>query len=129
MILSQGTAAVVTTLMLHGLACGTAAAAPLLLAGRGLGSDPQQAIVLSVRSLATPGLKLAHGVLTHPDGDRLAGGFRIYCPTRMIRTVNDQLIAADGAIRKQGAWWEPAFQPRWRTEQDLVGYVCRVGDF
>lgn len=125
----QSTAAALTALVLNGLASGGAVASAPLVAGRGPGTDPQQAIVLSVRRLPTPGLMLANAVLHYPDGDRLSGEFRVYCPTRMIRPINFELIAASGVIRKRGTWWEPAFQPRWRTEHDLVDYVCRVGPF
>lgn len=123
------TAAVVIALLLNGPAAGGAFSSKLLVAGRGPGTDQQQAIVLSVRRLPTPGLMLAKAVLQYADGDRLSGEFRVYCPTRMIRPVNYELIAASGVVRKRGSWWEPAFQPRWRTEHDLVGYVCRVGAF
>lgn len=125
----QPTAAALIALVLNGLTAGASFGAGFLVAGRGPGTDAQQAIVLSIRRLPTPGLMLAKAVLQYADGDRLSGEFRVDCPTRMIRPVNYELIAASGVVRKRGSWWEPAFQPRWRTEHDLVGYVCRVGAF
>lgn len=102
---------------------------PSALAGRGLGSDPEQAIVLAVKSIKPAGLKLAKAIVQYNDGDRLSGVFRIYCPTGMIRPTNYKLVNSNGQTKKTGSWWEPAFKAKWKAEKELVDYTCNAGDF
>jgi len=99
------------------------------LAGRGLGSDIEQANIYAIMSIAPKGLKLAQGWVSYNDGDVLHGVFRIYCPTKMIRPTNYQLLDRDGNVKQQGKWWQEAFKPKWKAEHELVNYVCNSSDF
>jgi hypothetical protein len=100
-----------------------------LLASRGLGSDPEQVNVMSIKSIEPRGLKLAQGWIVYNDGDTLYGLFRIYCPSKMIRPTNYTLVGRNRKVKKKGDWWEPAFKPKWKTEHELVSYTCRSSDF
>lgn len=100
-----------------------------LIAGRGLGSDPEQVNVYAIKSVEPRGLKLAQGWITYNDGDILYGVFRIYCPSKMIRPTKYTLKDRHGKVKKTGDWWEPAFKPKWKTEYELVSYTCRGSDF
>lgn len=84
------------------------------------------ATVYQVSESTPPGLKIANATLIYNDGDVLSGDFRIYCPTSMIRPTNYILKDSQGTIKKQGQWWEPAFQPKWEAEHELVNYTCRT---
>lgn len=99
------------------------------IAGRGLGSDPEQVNVYAIESIEPRGLRLAQGWIGYNDGDILYGVFRIYCPSKMIRPTKYTLRDRCGKIKKNGDWWEPAFKPKWKTEHELVSYVCRGSDF
>jgi hypothetical protein len=98
-------------------------------AGRGLGASGEGATVFAVKSSSPKGLKLADAQLIYNDGDVLTGVFRVYCPTRMIRPTGYTLWSKYGKIKKQGAWWDPAFPPKWRPEYELVQTVCSSGDY
>lgn len=100
-----------------------------LLASRGLGSDPEQANVMSIKSIEPRGLKLAQGWIVYNDGDTLYALFRIYCPSKMIRPTNYTLLDRNRNVKKKGGWWEPAFKPKWKTEYELVSYTCSSSDF
>jgi len=99
------------------------------LAGRGLGSDIEQANIYAIKSIAPKGLKLAQGWVSYNDGDVLSGVFRIYCPTKMIRPTNYKLSDRNGNVKQQGKWWQEAFKPKWKAEFELVNYVCNTSDF
>ena len=99
------------------------------LAGRGLGSDIEQANIYAIKSIAPKGLKLAQGWVSYNDGDVLSGVFRIYCPTKMIRPTNYKLLDRNGNVKQQGKWWQEAFKPKWKAEHELVNYVCNSSGF
>ena len=80
--------------------------------------------VLSIRAGEPYGLKLVRATLIYNDGDVLSGLFRVYCPTRMIRPTQYRLETAAGELKKEGEWWDEAFQPRWNAEQSLIAKVC-----
>ena len=82
------------------------------------------ATIFQVSESTPPGLKIVNAKLVHNDGDVLTGDFRVYCPTSMIRPTNYVLKNAQGALKKQGSWWEPAFQPKWEVERMLVRQAC-----
>lgn len=74
--------------------------------------------------LDKPGLYLASRTLVYSDGDRLKADFRIYCPTSTMRPTNYILTNKQGAVKKEGAWWEPSFTPRYDAEYELIKEVC-----
>jgi len=82
------------------------------------------ATVYQVSESTPPGLKIVNAELVYNDGDVLTGDFRVYCPTSMIRPTNYILKNSQGALKKQGSWWEPAFQPKWEAERSLVRQAC-----
>ena len=82
------------------------------------------ATILQISESTPPGLKIANAKLIYNDGDVLTADFRIYCPTSMIRPTNYMLKNSQGALKKQGSWWEPAFQPKWEAERSLVRQAC-----
>ena len=98
-------------------------------AGRGLDASAEQVNVYAIQSIEPQGLKLAQGWIRYNDGDTLNGIFRIYCPTGMIRPTHYVHRDRHGVIKKQGAWWEAAFQAKWKTEKMLVNYTCENADF
>ena len=71
------------------------------------------------KPLETPGLYLYTTTLLYSDGDQLKADFRVYCPTSTIRPTNYVLVDGKGTVKKQGAWWEPAFTPRYDSERHL----------
>jgi len=71
-----------------------------------------------------PGLYLTTTTLLYSDGDQLKADFRVYCPTSTIRPTNYVLVDGKGTVKKQGAWWEPAFTPRYDSERLLIKKVC-----
>lgn len=75
--------------------------------------------------LDEPGLYLATATLEYDDGDVLQGDFRVYCPTSTIRPTNYILTDKDGNIKKQGEWWEPAFEAKHLPEKVLITLVCQ----
>ena len=83
-----------------------------LMASRGLGSDPEQPNVMSIKSIEPRGMKLAQGLIVYNDGDTLDGLFRIYCPSKMIRPTNYKLVDRNRKVKKKKDWWEPAFKPK-----------------
>ena len=98
-------------------------------AGRGLDISAEQVNVYAIQSMEPQGLKLAQGWIGYNDGDTLHGIFRIYCPTGMIRPTHYIHRDRQGVIKKQGEWWETAFQAQWKTEKMLVNYTCENADF
>jgi hypothetical protein len=82
------------------------------------------ATVYQVSESTRPGLKIVNAELVYNDGDVLTGDFRVYCPTSMIRPTNYTLKNSQGALKNQGSWWEPAFQPKWEAERSLVRQAC-----
>lgn len=74
--------------------------------------------------LETPGLYLATATLEYDDGDVLKADFRVYCPTSTIRPTNYVLVDKNGQVKKQGEWWEPAFEAQYLPEKVLVTLVC-----
>ena len=100
-----------------------------LLASRGLGSDPEQVNVMSIKSIEPRGLKLAQGWIVYNDGDTLYGLFRIYCPSKLIRPTIYTLVDRNRKVKRKGDWWEPAFKPKWKIEHELVSYTCSSSDF
>jgi len=82
------------------------------------------ATIFQVSESTPPGLKIVNAELVYNDGDVLTGDFRVYCPTSMIRPTNYTLKNSQGALKKQGSWWEPAFQPKWEAERSLVRQAC-----
>jgi hypothetical protein len=79
---------------------------------------------ISTKPLETSGLFLATTTLLYPDGDQLKADFRVYCPTSTIRPTNYVLVDGKGTVKKQGAWWEPAFTPKYDSERQLIKEVC-----
>jgi hypothetical protein len=79
---------------------------------------------ISTKPLETSGLYLATTTLMYPDGDQLKADFRVFCPTFTIRPTNYVLMDSKGIVKKQGAWWEPAFTPTYDSERQLVKEVC-----
>ncbi|NEQ35351.1 MAG: hypothetical protein F6K40_03110 [Okeania sp. SIO3I5] len=74
--------------------------------------------------LDEPGLYLATATLKYDDGDVLKGDFRVYCPTSTIRPTNYVLTDKNGNVKKQGEWWEPAFEAKYSAEKSLITLVC-----
>ena len=99
-----------------------------LMARRGLGSDPEQPNVMSIKTIEPRGMKLAQGLIVYNDGDTLDGLFRIYCPSKMIRPTNYKLVDRNRKAKKKEDWWEPAFKPKWKTEHNLINYTCSSSD-
>ena len=95
-------------------------------AGRGLSSSAEQINVYAIQSIEPQGLRLAQGWIRYNDGDTLNGIFRIYCPTGMIRPTHYIHRDRHGVVKKQGAWWETAFQAKWKAEKMLVNYTCKM---
>ena len=83
------------------------------------------AIVNSIRPGVISGLKLASGSIFYEDGDVLSGGFRVYCPTIMIRPIDYTLKNSNGVVKKQGSWWNQSFQAKWKGEFALIAQVCK----
>lgn len=75
-------------------------------------------------ALETPGLYLATATLIYDDGDVLEGDLRVYCPTATIRPTNYVLTDKYGNVKKQGEWWEPAFEAEYFPEKMLTIAVC-----
>ncbi|MGB3507787.1 MAG: hypothetical protein WBA93_00785, partial [Microcoleaceae cyanobacterium] len=74
--------------------------------------------------LDKPGLYLATTTLKYDDGDVLKGDFRVYCPTSTIRPTNYVLLDKYGHVKKQGQWWESAFEAQYLPEKMLITLVC-----
>ena len=72
--------------------------------------------VYAIQSIEPQGLKLPKA--DRDDGDTLHGIFRIYCPTGMIRPTHYIHRDRQGVIKKQGEWWETAFQAQWKTDEN-----------
>lgn len=79
---------------------------------------------ISTKPLETSGLYLASTTLLYPDGDQLKADFRVYCPASTIRPTNYVLVDGKGTVKKHGAWWEPAFTPKYDSERQLIKEVC-----
>jgi hypothetical protein len=86
-------------------------------------ASPSSTQILT-KPLETPGLYLATATLLYSDGDQLKADFRVYCPTSTIRPTNYVLVDGKGTVKKQGAWWEPAFTPKYDSEHQLIKKVC-----
>jgi hypothetical protein len=85
-------------------------------------SNPESRIL--PKPLDKPGLYLASTTLKYDDEDQLKADFRVYCPTSTIRPTNYFLVDGKGKLKKQGAWWEPAFTPKYDSEHELIKQVC-----
>jgi hypothetical protein len=99
------------------------------MASKGPEGNRIGATAFAVKSSSPRGLKIANAQLVYNDGDALTGVFRVYCPTRTIRPTSYTLWSKYGKIKKQGAWWDPAFPPKWKPEYELVQTVCSSGDY
>jgi len=72
----------------------------------------------------TAGLYLISAILEYADGDVLTADFRVYCPTGTMRPTNYVLVDKNNNLKKEGEWWEPAFQPEYLPETELMELVC-----
>ena len=85
-------------------------------------SSPEREI--PIKALDKPGLYLASTTLKYDDGDQLKADFRVYCPSSTIRPTNYVLVNSLGNVKKQGAWWENSFTPKYNSEYLLIKQVC-----
>jgi hypothetical protein len=86
--------------------------------------QPLSPAQISIKLLDKRGLYLASTTLLYSDGDQLKADFRIYCPTSTIRPTNYVLVDKVGTVKKQEAWWEPAFTLKYDSEYQLIKEVC-----
>ena len=70
------------------------------------------------------GLYLVSGILEYSDGDVLTADFRVYCPTGTMRPTNYVLVDKNNSVKKEGEWWETAFQPEHLPETEFMELVC-----